>query len=118
MIMALTPTYASIGIAAPVLIVVARLIQGFSAGGEMGSALSYLIEYAPKHRRSLYASFQQLTQILALLIGSLMGAAVNSWLSTAEVESWGWRVPFFLGLVIAPVGWYRAYPVVSQDLYR
>ena len=105
-IIAFAPTYASIGIAAPILIVLARLIQGFSAGGEMGSATSFLVEHAPPHRRMLFASFQQLTQLLALLCGSLVGAAITSWLSPADVEAWGWRVPFLLGLVIGPVGWY------------
>lgn len=101
-----TPTYGSIGIAAPIIIVIARLVQGFSAGGEMGSALSYLVEYAPAKRKILFASFQQLTQLLALLVGSLIGAVVNASLSATSVESWGWRLPFVLGLLIAPVGWY------------
>jgi len=105
-IIAFAPTYASIGIAAPILIVLARLIQGFSAGGEMGSATSFLVEHAPAHRRILFASFQQLTQLLALLCGSLVGAAISTWMSPAEVEAWGWRVPFLLGLLIGPVGWY------------
>jgi len=105
-IIAFTPTFASIGIAAPMLIVLARLIQGFSSGGEMGSATSFLVEHAPAHRRILFASFQQLTQLLALLCGSLVGAAITTWMSPAEVEAWGWRVPFMLGLLIGPVGWY------------
>jgi MFS transporter, MHS family, proline/betaine transporter len=105
-IIAFTPAYASIGIVAPILVVIARLIQGFSAGGEMGSALSYLTEYAPENRKALYASFQQLTQVLALLCGSLIGAIVNLELSATQVEAWGWRIPFFLGLLIGPVGWY------------
>lgn len=105
-IITFTPAYATIGLWAPALIVVARLIQGFSAGGEMGTAVAFLIEHAPRQRRMLYASFQQLTQLLALLLGSLVGAAVNGWMSPADLESWGWRLPFALGLVIGPVGWY------------
>jgi len=105
-IITLTPAYTSIGMVAPVLVVIARLIQGFSAGGEMGSALSYLSEYAPENRKALYASFQQLTQVLALLCGSLMGAIVNMALNPTQVEAWGWRMPFLLGLLIGPVGWY------------
>ncbi|MBN3754381.1 MFS transporter [Paraburkholderia sp. Tr-20389] len=105
-LMVITPTYSSAGIVAPIIVVIARLIQGFSAGGEMGSALSYLVEYAPRQRKFLFASFQQLTQLLALLIGSLVGAAVNGLMPVETVETWGWRVPFMLGLIIAPVGWY------------
>ncbi len=105
-IITFTPSYASIGIWAPALIVLARLIQGFSAGGEMGTAVAFLLEHAPKQHRMLFASFQQLTQLLALLLGSLVGAAVNGWLPTEALESWGWRVPFALGLLIGPVGWY------------
>lgn len=105
-IIAFAPTYQTIGIWAPLLMVLARLIQGFSAGGEMGTATSFLVEHAPAGRRILFASFQQLTQLLALLLGSLVGAAITSWLSPAEVEAWGWRVPFVIGLLIGPVGWY------------
>lgn len=105
-ILTFAPTYASIGVAAPLLIVAARLIQGFSAGGEMGTAIAFLMEKAPAHRRILFASFQQLTQLLALLVGSLVGAAANAWLTPAELEAWGWRLPFALGLLIGPVGWY------------
>src|SRR5690606_8427918 len=105
-IITFTPAYATIGLWAPALIVMARLIQGFSAGGEMGTAVAFLIEHAPRQRRMLYASFQQLTQLLALLLGALVGSAVNGWMSPADLESWGWRLPFALGLVIGPVGWY------------
>ena len=105
-IITFAPTYDSIGLWAPVLIVIARLIQGFSAGGEMGTAVAFLIEHAPRKRRMLYASFQQLTQLLALLLGSLVGAAVNGWMAPETLQSWGWRVPFALGLIIGPVGWY------------
>lgn len=110
------PTYASIGIAAPIMIVVARLIQGFSAGGEMGTAVAFLLEKAPKKHRMLFASFQQLTQVTALLIGSLVGAAVNAWMSPENLQSWGWRLPFALGLLIGPVGWYiRRHTEESQE---
>lgn len=105
-IITFAPTYASIGLWAPALIVLARLIQGFSAGGEMGTAVAFLLEYAPPGRRMLYASLQQMTQLLALLLGSLVGAAVNGWLSPEDLASWGWRLPFALGLLIGPVGWY------------
>jgi MHS family proline/betaine transporter-like MFS transporter len=100
------PTYAQIGAWAPAIIVIARLIQGFSAGGEIGTATAFLIEHAPAERRGLFASFQQATQAAALLCGSLIGAMLTGMLAPADLESWGWRVPFWLGLLIGPVGFY------------
>lgn len=100
------PTYASIGAWAPAIIVTARLIQGFSAGGEIGTATAFLLEHAPAQRRGFFASFQQATQAAALLLGSLIGAALTGLLTPAALEGWGWRVPFWLGLLIGPVGFY------------
>lgn len=100
------PTYATIGIAAPLILVFARLLQGFSAGGEIGSATAFLVEHAPPGRRGFYGSFQQLSQGMALLAGSAVGAALTGLLDTAQLQSWGWRIPFFLGLIIGPVGLY------------
>ncbi|WP_137389083.1 MFS transporter [Rhodoligotrophos defluvii] len=102
----LAPTYDSIGLWAPAIIVVARLIQGFSAGGEIGTATAFMVEHAPAGRRGLFASFQQASQACALLLGSLVGVAVTGLLSQEALESWGWRVPFLLGLLIGPVGFY------------
>lgn len=101
-----TPSYASIGAAAPVLIVLARLIQGFSAGGEFGSATALLVEHAPTSARGRIGSLQQVSQGGALLLGSLAGAAVAALLSDVQMAEWGWRLPFILGLVILPVGLY------------
>jgi MHS family proline/betaine transporter-like MFS transporter len=105
-ILAFTPGFASIGLAAPILIVIARLIQGFSAGGEMGGATAYLIESAPPERRGFYASWQFAGQAAAALAGSLIAFAVTRALTPIQLEDWGWRVPFILGLSIAPVGFY------------
>lgn len=105
LIIVLVPTYAQIGVAASVIIVIARLIQGFSAGGEFGSATAFLIEYAPD-RRSFYASWQVASQGAAILLAALFGAVLNATLTQAQLESWGWRIPFIFGLVIAPVGYY------------
>ena len=100
------PTYAAIGIAAPLLIVLARLLQGFSAGGEFASATSFLIEIAPANRRGFYGSWQMVGQGLALLTGALLGALITRVLATEALDSWGWRVPFLFGLIIGPVGLY------------
>jgi MFS transporter, MHS family, proline/betaine transporter len=100
----LLPTYASIGLAAPILLVAARLMQGVSAGGEWGGAASFLVEWAPANRRGLFGSFHP----LAICTGQLIGAGVTAGLTTAmgsaAMEAWGWRVPFLLGALIAPVG--------------
>jgi len=103
---AVAPTYGQVGLAAPVMLVVARLIQGFSAGGEVGASTTLLLEQAPQNRRGLYASFQFSSQGLAALAGALTGVALTSTLSTAQLESWGWRVPFVIGTLIVPVGWW------------
>ena len=100
------PTYGTIGIAAPILLLLARLIQGFSAGGEFGSASAMLIEFAPLGRRGYYGSFQMVSQSLAFAIGAGMATALNLGLSPNEFASWGWRVPFILGILIGPTGWY------------
>jgi MHS family proline/betaine transporter-like MFS transporter len=105
-IIAFTPTYAQIGPLAPALIVLARLIQGFSVGGEMGGATAYLIETAPANRRGFYASWQYAGQAGASLAGSLLVTALSHRLGSAALYDWGWRIPFILGLSIAPIGLY------------
>jgi len=98
------PTYAAIGFAAPLIIVTARLLQGFATGGEFASATSFLIESAPPHRRGFYGSWQMVGQGLAVLIGALLGALLTRTLQPEALDSWGWRVPFLFGLAIGPVG--------------
>jgi MFS transporter, MHS family, proline/betaine transporter len=103
---AFAPTYETVGIAAPLIIVVARLLQGFATGGEFASATVFLIESAPSHRRGFYGSWQMVGQGFAVLIGALLGALVTRGLSPDALDSWGWRVPFLFGLVIGPIGLY------------
>jgi MFS transporter, MHS family, proline/betaine transporter len=103
---AFAPTYGTVGIAAPLIIVVARLLQGFATGGEFASATVFLIESAPSHRRGFYGSWQMVGQGFAVLIGALLGALVTRGLSPDALDSWGWRVPFLFGLVIGPIGLY------------
>jgi MHS family proline/betaine transporter-like MFS transporter len=108
LILAVTPSYASIGLAAPLLILLARVIQGFSAGGEIGAASTFLVEQAPPGRKGIYAAWLQASMALSNIMGALVGLAVSSTLSEAQVERWGWRLPFIVGLLIAPVGlWIR-----------
>lgn len=98
------PTYAAIGVAAPLIIVAARLLQGFATGGEFASATSFLIESAPPHRRGLYGSWQMVGQGLAVLLGAILGTLLTHTLSAGTLAGWAWRIPFLLGLVIGPVG--------------
>ncbi|MDF2643785.1 MAG: transporter, partial [Pseudomonas sp.] len=106
LIIALTPSYSQIGLMAPVLIVLARLLQGFSAGGEMGSATAFLTEHAPDGKKAFYSSWIQASIGVAVLLGSALGAALSSYLTQAQLESWGWRIPFLIGTLIGPVGFY------------
>jgi MFS transporter, MHS family, citrate/tricarballylate:H+ symporter len=102
--LALTPSYAQIGIAAPILAVVFRLIQGFALGGEVGPATAYMVEAAPLDRRGLYGSMQYLTQDLGVLFAALAGLTLSSILSSQNLQIWGWRIAFLMGVIILPFG--------------
>lgn len=102
--LALTPSYAAIGMAAPVLAVVFRMLQGFALGGEVGPNTAFLLEAAPPGRRGLYVSFQYATQDMAVLLSGLVGLALSSALSAPQLDAWGWRIAFLLGAVIVPFG--------------
>ena len=99
---ALTPGYHQIGLAAPVLVVIARLVQGISAGVEVGGASIYLAEIAPPHRRAFYVAWQSASQQVAVVFAALLGLALNAILSQTELDSWGWRVPFVVGCLLIP----------------
>jgi MHS family proline/betaine transporter-like MFS transporter len=98
------PTHAQIGIAAPILLTLARLLQGFSAGGEWGGGATFIVEWAPAGRRGFYGGIHVVTIYLGLALGSAVAAALSSSLSPETMEHWGWRVPFILGAVIGPLG--------------
>jgi MFS family permease len=99
------PTFDKIGVLAPLLVIVARLVQGFSAGGEFGSSTAFLVEHMPG-RRGFVASWQFASQGISSLLGSGFGALLSSTLSEADLQTWGWRIPFFFGVLIGPVGLY------------
>lgn len=112
------PTYASIGMAASVLMLIARLIQGFSVGGEYASASAMLVEFAPKGRRGLYGSFQMCSQSLAFSAGAGVVYLLSSNLAAADLESWGWRLPFLFGVLIGPIGYYLRTQVDETPEFR
>jgi MHS family proline/betaine transporter-like MFS transporter len=99
------PTFAQIGVLAPLLIIVARLVQGFSAGGEFGSSTAFLVEHMPG-KRGFVASWQFASQGISSLLGSGFGLLLSTTLSQTELESWGWRIPFLFGVLIGPIGLY------------
>ncbi|MDQ0465804.1 MFS family permease [Caulobacter ginsengisoli] len=99
---ALTPSYHSIGIAAPILAVIFRLLQGFALGGEVGPSTAYLLEAAPPHRRGFYASLQYMGQDTAVLCAGLMGVLLSSILSAGDLRDFGWRIALLVGTVIVP----------------
>jgi MFS family permease len=115
--LALTPGYNSIGVAAPVLIVLGRLIQGFALGGEVGPSTAYLIESAPADKRGLYASWQLASQGIAILVAGTIGLMLSLIVSGEQMQTWGWRIPFLVGLLIIPVGFYirRAMPETAGE---
>ncbi|MFP4592336.1 MFS transporter [uncultured Ralstonia sp.] len=105
-IIAFAPTYAAIGLAAPALIIAARLLQGFALGGEIGASTSLLMEYADDSTRGFYGSWQFVSQGLNTVCGSLLGVALASNLPEASLHSWGWRIPFMIGMLMGPVAVY------------
>jgi MFS transporter, MHS family, proline/betaine transporter len=104
-IMAFIPTCASVGIAAPVAVMFARLLQGFSVGGEFGSSTAFLVEHS-ETRKGFLASWQWSSQGLAAVLASAFGVLLFSSLSTEQLHAWGWRLPFVFGLLIGPIGLY------------
>ena len=105
----LTPSYAQIGIAAPVLVMVFRLIQGFALGGEVGPATAYMVEAAPPMRRGLYGSMQASTVDASNAIAGIVGLILSLTLTQQQLQDWGWRLAMGLGVLIIPFGlWMRA----------
>ncbi|KAB0686338.1 MFS transporter [Burkholderia territorii] len=102
--LALTPAYSSIGMAAPVIVVACRLVQGLALGGEVGPSTAYLIEISPPTHRGLYTSWQLASQGMAVLIAGVIGLAVILCLTPEQTQAWGWRLPFAAGLLLLPIG--------------
>jgi len=104
-LMLVTPGYATIGVAAPIIITIARLLQGFSVGGEFGSAVAFLVEHGGK-RRGFSASWQWATTGIVSIIVSLFGLFLTTQLSHQQLVDWGWRIPYVFGLLVGPAGLY------------
>lgn len=102
-LIAFTPGYAAIGLAAPLLVVTGRLLQGFSAGVELGGVSVYLSEMATPGHKGFYVAWQSASQQVAIVFAALIGFAVDKLIAPADVSAWGWRVPFVIGCLIVPL---------------
>jgi len=106
LLVAVLPTYTQVGLLAPALLLVARLIQGLSVGGEYGTAATYMSEVAEHGRRGFYSSFQYVTLIGGQLVATLVLVVLQQFLSDADLRAWGWRIPFFIGAIAAVIAFY------------
>jgi MHS family proline/betaine transporter-like MFS transporter len=113
----LVPSYASIGITAPLLIVLARLLQGFSAGGEWGGATTFIVEWAPGGGRGFFGSFQQASVVSGMLLGTAVAAMFSTVFSVEDLEGWAWRLPFLFGAILGPIGLYMRKNIEETPAY-
>jgi len=113
----LLPTFNSIGILAPIMLVLLRLIQGIASSGEYPGAICYLTEIAPPTKRGLWGSLSMFGVGGGLLLGSLINLLLSSYLSMDQINSWGWRIPFLIGLPLGMIGGYLRYKVKESDIF-
>jgi MHS family proline/betaine transporter-like MFS transporter len=104
-LMTIMPSYDTLGLLSPILVICARLLQGFSVGGEFASSVTFMVEHRPD-RAGFFASWQWSSQGFAALIATGLGVLLTSTMSAADLQAWGWRIPFAVGLLIGPVGYY------------
>src|SRR3974390_3335760 len=112
------PTYAQIGIASPFIVLVARLLQGFSTGGEFGASTAFMVQYATEGRRGYYASWQASTQGLSTVLATTVAGVLTYLLTSEQLSEWGWRVAFSLGLLIGPLGLFIPSPNEEHAEFR
>jgi MHS family proline/betaine transporter-like MFS transporter len=115
---AFAPTYAAIGLGAPLLLLVGRVLQGFSAGGEVGGATAFLVENAPPERRGVVTSWLEASMGMANILGALAAFSVTAFLSSEQVLGWGWRIPFLFGLLILPAGLFLRRTLHETDSFQ
>jgi len=118
LIIAAAPTYAAIGLGAPMVLLAGRVLQGFSAGGEIGSAAAFLVEHAPPSRKALFAAWLQASMGMSNILGALVAFTITSLLPKSEILRWGWRVPFVIGLAIVPFGVYLRRTLEETPAFR
>jgi MHS family proline/betaine transporter-like MFS transporter len=118
LIIAAAPTYAAIGLGAPLALLAGRLLQGFSAGGEIGSATAFLVEHAPPSRQALFTAWLQASMGMSNILGALVAFTITSLLTHDDIVRWAWRVPFILGLAIVPMGVYLRRTLEETPAFR
>ena len=118
LVIACAPTFATVGLAASIILLVARLAQGIAHGGEMGTSVTYLVERAPRHRRALYGSTSWVSVVLGTMIATVTGLLLNANLDRSALESWGWRVPFLLGGLLGLYGLYLRRQLSETDSFE
>jgi MFS transporter, MHS family, citrate/tricarballylate:H+ symporter len=118
LLIAVTPSYASIGVMAPVLVIAGRLLQGFSAGAESGGVSVYLSEIAPAGRRGFYVSWQSASQQISVLIAAILGVVLRFTLTGEQMDAWGWRIPFLFGCSLIPVLFWIRRSVEESHVFK
>lgn len=118
LLITIAPTYATAGVAAPFVILLARLLQGFASGGEFGTSTALLIEMAPPGRRGFYGSWQMAGQMTALLVGAGLGTLITEIFTQDQLMAWAWRLPFAFGLLIVPVALYIRQHVDEPEAFQ
>jgi MFS family permease len=114
----LTPSYATIGIAAPLIVILGRIVQGISIGGEFASATALLVEYVPENRRMLFGSFQMSAQAVGRVFAAGIGLMVIAAFTPAAIHAWAWRLPFLIGALVGPFGFYIRYRMAESPEYH
>ena len=117
-LIACVPGYATIGLLAPLLVLVGRLLQGFSAGAELGGVSVYLAEIATPGKKGFYVSWQSASQQVSIVIAAALGFAVREYLTAAQVDAWGWRIPFLLGCLTVPVIFFLRRTLQETDAFK
>ena len=114
----LLPTYAQVGILAPILLTLIRLLQGMSLGGEFSGSIAYIVEHAPPHRRGIAGAASLVSMMLGFLLGLAVVKSLLGYLGPEAFEAWGWRIPFLLGIVIGFVGFYIRHHCSESPTYE
>jgi len=111
------PTYAAVGVLAPLLVLILRLLQGLALGGEYGGAAVYVAEHVPDNKRGFYTSFIQITATLGLFVSLLVVLGVKAMMSEADFKAWGWRIPFLLSILLVAMSFYIRMKLAESPLY-